>query len=85
MTLSLRANPIALVPRRAFHRLAQLARLDLSDCGVEAIEDGAFDGLENLRRIFLHGNRIAALGRPISMILRLVILIMDHGLEFGLS
>ena len=69
MTLSLRANAIPLVPARAFHRLAQLTRLDLSDCGVEAVEDGAFDGLENLRRIFLHGNRIAALGRTISKLL----------------
>ena len=63
MTLSLRANPIPVVPARAFLRLAALARLDLSDCGLEAVEGGAFDGLDNLRRIFLHGNRIVALGR----------------------
>ena len=65
MALSLRANPSIgpLVPARAFLRLAALARLDLSDCGLEAVQRGAFDGLDNLRRIFLHGNRIVALGR----------------------
>ena len=65
MALSLCANPSIgpLVPARAFLRLAALARLDLSDCGLEAVQRGAFDGLDNLRRIFLHGNRIVALGR----------------------
>ena len=70
MTLSLRANPIPVVPARAFLRLAALARLDLSDCGLEAVEGGAFDGLDNLRRIFLHGNRIVALGRAVTKLSR---------------
>ena len=45
----------------AFHRLAYLIRLDLSACQISVIEAGALDGLEAIKRIFLHGNHLVTL------------------------
>lgn len=44
-----------------FLRLLQLQKLDLSDCKIRLIESGAFEGLANLQRMHLHGNRLAAI------------------------
>ncbi len=43
------------------HRLSHLQKLDLSDCQVRTIERGAFEGLDHLQRMHLHGNRLSAL------------------------
>lgn len=61
MSLSLRGNPVEAVRTRAFHRLAQLTKLDLSECKISAIESGAFEGLKSLQRFYLHSNRLVTL------------------------
>jgi len=43
-----------------------LELLDLSGNAIGTLELGAFDGLRSLRRLFLHYNRLTALGIPAS-------------------
>ena len=45
----------------AFHRLAQLIRLDLSACQISVIESGAFEGLLSLQRVYLHANHLSTI------------------------
>ncbi len=56
MSLSLRSNVLSVVRSRAFHRLLLLQKLDLSNCQIRTVEIGAFEGLDNLQRVHLHGN-----------------------------
>ena len=45
------------LPRYAFFRFGNSLRtLDLVDCGITTIEDGAFAGLHKLQRLSLVGN-----------------------------
>lgn len=61
MSLNLRGNPISTVKTRSFHRLEYLKKLDLSECEIATVESGAFEGLQNLQRIYLDGNRLKVL------------------------
>ncbi|XP_033364820.1 protein slit-like isoform X1 [Bombus vosnesenskii] len=50
------------LPRYAFFRFGNSLRtLDLVDCGITTIEDGAFAGLHKLQRLSLVGNRLPVL------------------------
>jgi len=61
MGLSLKANPIEIVATKAFHRLKFLTKLDLSECSIVSVENGAFEGLESLQRIYLHSNKLVTI------------------------
>ena len=62
MRLSLRGNPgIRHVRADAFSGLGDLTSIDLSECGIAAVEPGAFSFLENLAYLRLESNKIETL------------------------
>lgn len=55
----LNGNPIRDLRRDTFRALEQLTNLDLSDCAISNIEQGAFNGLHSLERLRLNGNKLS--------------------------
>ncbi|XP_040178682.1 toll-like receptor 4 [Rana temporaria] len=56
--LDLSFNPLKHLYNKSLSRLSQLQILDLTRCGISAIEDDAFSGLDALHTLILTGNPI---------------------------
>ncbi|KAG7212094.1 hypothetical protein KM043_012445 [Ampulex compressa] len=61
-TISIILSNLGTIPQRSFVRFdGYLSRLELRDCGVEKIEQRAFDGLYNLQYLSLHNNKLESI------------------------
>ncbi|XP_057671042.1 amphoterin-induced protein 2-like [Diorhabda carinulata] len=58
MKLIMSSNPITVLKKASFEHLSQLNMLELSDCYISDIEEGAFQGLHSLEWLHIAGNRL---------------------------
>ncbi|KAF5279986.1 hypothetical protein FQA39_LY05367 [Lamprigera yunnana] len=61
MKLMLNSNPIKTIRRAAFNYLSYLNTLEIGDCEISHVEEGAFEGLNSVEWLRLDGNKLTTL------------------------
>jgi hypothetical protein len=76
--LALQGNTFHRLGHSSFPEMPLLKTLDLRRCSIIYLEEGTFNGLTNLKSLYLSGNRIKSLNRPFIQLQNLIFLDLSN-------